>query len=130
MSIAKFDRSTKRQWGQFFTPLRVARSIVETVELREGMRVLEPSFGAGSFLDALQEAASKRQVGLELHGCEIDAELCRARALRKPATTESGRAVARLHCADFFRWMPVETGATFWIGNTIFRAVGNISISS
>ena len=100
MSVARFARPRKRQLGQFFTPAAVARRIVDGLELSDGLRVLEPSFGRGVFLDALLDAAAARGVGLDLHGCEIDKALF---AAYRPPPTDARMTLVR---SDFFRWTP------------------------
>lgn len=55
MAETKLKRAKKRQLGQFMTPRRQASSIVQSIEFQEGSRVLEPSFGDGSFLVAIIE---------------------------------------------------------------------------
>lgn len=55
MSETKHHRTAKRQLGQFMTPIALARSVVEQLEVTKETRVLEPSFGDGSFIIALIE---------------------------------------------------------------------------
>ncbi len=50
MSETKHRRVAKKQLGQFMTPLALAESIVQKVAFTPAMRVLEPSFGDGSFI--------------------------------------------------------------------------------
>src|SRR5215470_5666278 len=50
MSRAKFSRESKRQLGQFLTPHEVAREIIEKIDFDKQHKILEPSFGDGSFL--------------------------------------------------------------------------------
>ena len=52
---AKRGRPVKRQRGQFMTPTALAERLVGELVLEPGMRVLEPSFGKGSFLLPLIE---------------------------------------------------------------------------
>jgi type I restriction-modification system DNA methylase subunit len=42
---------SKKNWGQFFTPIKVVRAIVEMAksELKEGMTVCDPACGVGKF---------------------------------------------------------------------------------
>ncbi len=56
MSETKHQRVTKKQLGQFMTPAALADSIVQRVTFTPEMRVLEPSFGNGSFILPLIEA--------------------------------------------------------------------------
>lgn len=41
---------SKKNWGQFFTPLKVVRSIVSMAEIRPGMSICDPACGVGKFL--------------------------------------------------------------------------------
>jgi len=43
---------SKKNWGQFFTPLKVVRAIVEMAkdEIREGIKICDPACGVGKFL--------------------------------------------------------------------------------
>ena len=41
---------SKKNWGQYFTPLKVVRAIVNMVELIPGMKICDPACGVGKFL--------------------------------------------------------------------------------
>lgn len=41
---------SKKNWGQFFTPLKVVRAISKMVEIKEGMTICDPACGVGKFL--------------------------------------------------------------------------------
>lgn len=41
---------SKKNWGQFFTPLKVVRAIVNMVDITEGMIICDPACGVGKFL--------------------------------------------------------------------------------
>jgi type I restriction-modification system DNA methylase subunit len=43
---------SKKNWGQFFTPLKVVRAIVEMAkdEIKEGVKICDPACGVGKFL--------------------------------------------------------------------------------
>lgn len=41
---------SKKNWGQYFTPLKVVRAIVNMVELSPGMKICDPVCGVGKFL--------------------------------------------------------------------------------
>ncbi len=41
---------SKKKWGQFFTPLKVVRSIVDMADIRPGMSICDPACGVGKFL--------------------------------------------------------------------------------
>lgn len=66
----------KSDMGQFFTPLKIVREMVDMVTITNGMSICDPASGAGKFL---LEAASnvpfemkrgKLVAGVELHGFE------------------------------------------------------------
>lgn len=40
----------RKNWGQFFTPLKVVRSIIKMVEIRPNMTICDPACGVGKFL--------------------------------------------------------------------------------
>lgn len=41
---------SKKNWGQFFTPLKVVQSTVKMVDIQEGMKICDPACGVGKFL--------------------------------------------------------------------------------
>lgn len=41
---------SKKNWGQFFTPLKVVRSVVSMVDIYPGMSICDPACGVGKFL--------------------------------------------------------------------------------
>ena len=43
---------SKKNWGQFFTPLKVVRPIIEMAkdEIKEGVKICDPACGVGKFL--------------------------------------------------------------------------------
>ncbi|MCB2141129.1 N-6 DNA methylase [bacterium] len=41
---------SKKNWGQYFTPLKVVRAIIKMVEIKEGMEICDPACGVGKFL--------------------------------------------------------------------------------
>ena len=41
---------SKKNWGQYFTPLKVVRSIVNMVDIVPGMKICDPACGVGKFL--------------------------------------------------------------------------------
>lgn len=40
---------SKKNWGQFFTPLKVVRAIVKMADVKEGEKVCDPACGVGKF---------------------------------------------------------------------------------
>lgn len=41
---------SKKNWGQYFTPLKVVRAIVDMVDVSPGMKICDPACGVGKFL--------------------------------------------------------------------------------
>jgi len=41
---------SKKNWGQFFTPLKVVRAIIQMADIKEGMKICDPACGVGKFL--------------------------------------------------------------------------------
>lgn len=41
---------SKKNWGQFFTPLKVVRAIVSMADIYAGMKICDPACGVGKFL--------------------------------------------------------------------------------
>jgi len=62
--------------GQYFTKIEVVRNLVDLVlshkHYRKNIKILEPSFGTGNFINALRERGF-----LNIDGCEIDVELAK-----------------------------------------------------
>jgi len=70
---------SKKNWGQFFTPLRVVRAVVEMAkdDIREGIKICDPACGVGKFLlepivkkigQFFQVKRSKLLKAIEIHG--------------------------------------------------------------
>lgn len=55
MAEAKKSRASKKQLGQFMTPLSLAREVAKAHEYSTSIKILEPSFGDGNFIVALVE---------------------------------------------------------------------------
>lgn len=114
MRLRKLERCEKRQRGQFMTPKRLAQAIVETLDLRNVRRVLEPSCGDGAFVEAVlgrilneheeQPDHLHDTNGINLIAVEIDSGLldqC------KQMATSALKGVTHCSCdlidSDFFR---------------------------
>lgn len=41
---------SKKNWGQYFTPLKVVRAIVNMIDITAGMEICDPACGVGKFL--------------------------------------------------------------------------------
>lgn len=55
MSETKALRTKKRQFGQFLTPKNLSTKIVKTINFSSEDKILEPSFGDGSFIFSIIE---------------------------------------------------------------------------
>jgi hypothetical protein len=55
MSESKFNRTKKKQLGQFMTPITLSKSLIEKRQYKITDKILEPSFGEGSFLISIIE---------------------------------------------------------------------------
>lgn len=135
MSQARQARTAKRQMGQFLTPPELAARIVAELPLYADSRVLEPSFGDGSFLlplidrfaalydgspaERLAQALSRNVYGVELDAALYEKCLANIEA-RYGALPEHHN----LTQGDFFAWHPKTLparGAFDWvIGNPPF----------
>lgn len=113
MSIARLSRDRKRQLGQFFTPPATATAIVRDLTILPAYRILEPSFGNGSFVFAIVDALTKviRSTEIQtwrrdhLYGCEVD-DVAFARFSEKWDKAGLGPLPPHMEHSDFFRWMP------------------------
>ena len=114
MSIAKRHRPAKRQLGQFITPAPLAEQLLDEVELRPELTILEPSFGDGAFVLPVlrrlieQHAGSPAErlaqsLARNLHGVELDQSLA-CRCLQR-IENEFGPLPPEHHLmqGDFFR---------------------------
>lgn len=81
----------QKMLGQFFTPTKVARTLVNWLSLQPDDRILDPSCGDGQFL-----AFHRRAVGVEVD--PANAALARKRAPN-----------AVIHTGDFFAWAQTTT---------------------
>jgi len=114
MSTRKVLRDKKRQYGQFMTPPALASKIVGMQNVEPDAKVLEPSFGDGSFLISIIEhlmgggEMSNRQRFMQImreqvYGVEIDPELFRETIASIESRWGTLPADHHLICDDFFR---------------------------
>ncbi|MBN1394042.1 MAG: N-6 DNA methylase [Pirellulales bacterium] len=113
MTIAKRQRTSKRQLGQFLTPGPIVERMLERIKLHGDMTVLEPSFGDGAFIVPLvkrfvdlrsgdisdQYAATLSQ---NIYGVELDARLYRRCLHRLEAELGGLPKEHNLICGNFF----------------------------
>ena len=127
MSQTKTLRNRKRQLGQFLTPPEIATRLVSDLSLTRDSKVLEPSFGDGSFVLPLIEKLLPLHNGTvaerldhiltrNLYGVELD-PLLYTHCLQK-IEQRWGYCPTQhnLVCADFFRTS---------FPNTFDRIIGN-----
>jgi len=113
MSVARLSRNRKRQLGQYLTPESTAAAIVRSVDLSPGAKILEPSFGEGSFvfqiIDSLASALPRDEIHgwcrSHLYGCEID-DLAYRRFTEEWRSRGLGEVPSTLEHCDFFTWLP------------------------
>ena len=123
VSIARNARESKRQMGQFLTPIPLATELVADLPLEHHHRVLEPSFGDGSFLIPLIErfmtfyegdVDSRLAQALQnnIYGVELDADLYH-RCL-ETIRAKFGALPGEHHLIqdDFFRWNQPTSGSS------------------
>jgi hypothetical protein len=54
---------SRKNWGQFFTPIKIVRSIVSMADISTGMKICDPACGVGKFLpDYAQSSANVRSL--------------------------------------------------------------------
>lgn len=103
----------QRLMGAYYTPASAADYLAEWTVRRDGDEILEPSFGDGVFLRALNRAADRRQLtGVRIRGVELD-----------PAALARTVAAGDIHAgnasqADFLAGVPAPADAV--IGNPPF----------
>ena len=64
---------SKKNWGQYFTPLKVVRAIVNMVDITAGMEICDPACGVGKFLlePILHELDRLYKIGKDENGKDI-----------------------------------------------------------
>jgi len=88
MSEAKYEKTKKKQLGQFMTPNELSKTLINQRQYKITDKVLEPSFGEGSFIVQIihrfldvyvDEISTQEKINLILtnnvHGVEMDEEL-------------------------------------------------------
>lgn len=58
----------RKKLGQYMTPRPIREALIDQLELRPGMRVLDPGVGTGEFLASV----GAREPGVELFGWDVD----------------------------------------------------------
>ena len=81
MTESRNQRTKKKQLGQFMTPLSLSKTIVSNINININSKILEPSFGDGSFIFSIIYKLLDQNISLEiilsdiLYGIEIDEKL-------------------------------------------------------
>jgi hypothetical protein len=136
---AKRSRDSKKQMGQFMTPVCLAEKIVNEIDLTEDSIVLEPSFGDGSFIIAIidkllicgsgsHEDRLKRIFKKQLYGTELDTELYQQCVDKLVARFGDVAKDNNLVNADFFIQDYEKQFFDFIIGNPPFGGTFNKEI--
>ena len=124
MSESRKTRSSKKQLGQFMTPSILSKSIGQNIIFKKTDKVLEPSFGDGSFIIALIDKFLEIGLTLEeisqnnLWGVEIDINLYQ-KTLQLIKDTYGFLPKNNLVNSDYFEYFP-EIKFTYIIGNPPF----------
>ncbi len=99
------DPGRRKQFGQFFSGLRLGKVLAHFAIEGDTKTVLDPMVGHGDLLDATWEAAAEHSVHLErLDGIEIDkaaAEVCRGRLAAIPPI-DGNQPSIKVLCGDAF----------------------------
>ncbi|HII4515057.1 TPA: N-6 DNA methylase [Clostridium perfringens] len=82
---------SKKEWGQFFTPRKVVRAIVELLDLREGMTICDPAGGVGKFV--LEPMVDNPSKFFELNDGKI-VEKIKIRAFDKSLSDEDEKTIS------------------------------------
>ena len=64
---------SKKNWGQYFTPLKIVKAIVDMTDIKEGENVCDPACGVGKFL--LEPLISKLDRVYEIKNKEIKSKI-------------------------------------------------------
>ena len=102
--LSSTNVSDRRALGQYMTPEAIRRILLDQVELRPGMKVLDPSVGTGEFL----REAQNRCPEVNAVGWDIDPKVLDAARLNVPA--------AELHERD---------ALAEWTGDSFDLVIGN-----
>ena len=136
MTQARLARETRHRLGQYFTPDNLAEEIIRLAKPTPQMRILEPSFGDGSFIFSLLRSISPQDPAAwcasHLDGCEIDGNVFDS-FRRRWQKLFASKAPASLRNCDFFRWEHhEETGGLYdlIIGNPPFGAAFDPALAS
>jgi hypothetical protein len=127
MSTARLSREKKRQLGRYLTPPATAAQIVEQLEIKPAERILEPSFGEGSFMFAIIDSLAstlspsnlREWCSSHLFGCEIDGSAYNT-FVRHWESRDLGSVPANIEQCDFFRWLPPGCDRGAAINRTLY----------
>lgn len=114
------ENATRRLTGVYYTPSSAADYMADWLVRYDGEHILEPSFGAGIFLQSVAASNQRRNFGhVHLTGVEID------RVVKAQAQERFVSLSADLHCADFLRVAPFPVQGI--IGNPPYVRLRNLT---
>ncbi|MGY1718592.1 N-6 DNA methylase [Blastococcus sp. SYSU DS0552] len=111
--------SERRLRGAYYTPDSAATFMADWVIRRDGDRILEPSFGAGVFLQELKTAGARRNLKLDVTGVELDPPTAAA------AVAAGLVASDRVRVADFLQLS--HSGVDAIVGNPPYVRLRHLS---
>lgn len=94
--------------GQYMTPVDLAKSLLEGIIYDENSIYVEPSFGTGNFIKALQSSGIPP---LSIIGCELDGVLFE----------KSSNIKFEKYCLNFYDWNFKSDKKIVFVGNPPFR---------
>lgn len=116
--------SIKKEFGDFQTPLSLARRVVEFLKLHETDvgSILEPTCGVGAFLRAAAEGFGKRPLywGFDVNGAYVNVARSALEQINVPNLTIEQRDFYKTNWEEFFSKQPAPTlviGNPPWITN-------------
>jgi hypothetical protein len=136
---AKRARPRHRQLGQFLTPLRLARDVVDPTLARNPATVLEPSFGEGAFLLPVIEHFMQRERGSasaklgrvlneRVWGVEIDPAMYERTLTSIRSRWGPLPSTHNLMLGDYFRFEPGDLRFGAIVGNPPFGGTFNAEL--
>ncbi len=116
---APTENAIRRLTGVYYTPSSAADFMADWLVRYNGEHILEPSFGAGIFLQSVAASNQRRQFGhVHLTGFEIDG------SVRAQAQEQFAGLGANLRCADFLGVSPFPVQCV--IGNPPYVRLRNL----
>ncbi|MGM8316790.1 N-6 DNA methylase (plasmid) [Clostridium perfringens] len=120
---------SKKEWGQFFTPRKVVRAIVDLIDLKEGMTICDPAGGVGKFV--LEPMVDNPSKFFELKDGKI-VEKIKIRAFDKSLNDEDEKTISlakanmAIYNSEFLKKNPDKTKEFSNYMNTCFKNKSSI----